>query len=105
MGTSIHVISATGYRIDLGRLSFSQFATLGIRRVNNMPIFQRMMKGPWRGLYFIAPASANALCPVARFAFGAKHPTRLLARHPASTLGRKIAIGSKFAAVEPGVSL
>ncbi|PBB16808.1 hypothetical protein CK219_26835 [Mesorhizobium sp. WSM4313] len=93
---SIHVILATAYRIDLGRLSFlNSLLLVGIRCENNMPIFQRMMKRPCRGLYFVGPASANAYGRVARLLFGAKHPNRYLARHLARTLGRKMATGSE----------
>lgn len=105
MGTSIQVISANGCRIDLGRLSFLRSLILArIRCESNIPIFQRMMKRPYWGLYFIGPASANVCGRVARFIFGAKLPTRYLARHLARTLGRKMATGSKVPPVASGVS-
>ena len=77
-----HVIAATGYKIDLGKLAFLAPSLLAsVRTVENTPILSANYETSVPGLHFIGPASANSFGPVARFVFGALHPARRLARH------------------------
>jgi hypothetical protein len=76
-----HIIAATGYRIDVGRLSFLDPRLLTrIRTVENTPILATNYESSIPGLHFVGAASANSFGPVARFAFGAIHPSRRLTR-------------------------
>jgi hypothetical protein len=77
-----HIVAATGYKIDLNRLTFLDPRILArIRTVQNAPVLSTNYESSVRGLYFIGGASANSFGPVARFAFGAIHPSRRLTRH------------------------
>jgi thioredoxin reductase len=72
-----HVLAATGYKIDLDRLSFlSADLRAGIRRLGGAPDLSPKYESSVPGLYFIGPVAANSYGPVARFVFGALHPAR-----------------------------
>jgi hypothetical protein len=82
-----HVIAATGYRIDLGRLRFlDQYLQAHIRKIGGSPVLSANYETSMAGLYFIGPASADSFGPVTRFVFGAKHPSRRLTRHLSATV-------------------
>ena len=71
-----HIIAATGYKTDVRRLSFLDPRLLArIRTVENAPILSLNYESSIPGLHFIGLASANSFGPVARFAFGAIHPS------------------------------
>jgi hypothetical protein len=91
---SDRIIAATGYTIDVGRLTFlDPKLAAGIRTVENTPILSANYECSIPGLHFIGPASAGGFGPVARFAFGAIHPSRSLMRYLSKTLaGRDRAI-------------
>jgi cation diffusion facilitator CzcD-associated flavoprotein CzcO len=76
-----HVIFATGYKIDVGRLSFLGRLRKGMRLIHTAPRLSRHYQSSVPGLHFIGPASANSFGPVCRFVFGTPHPARHLARH------------------------
>jgi thioredoxin reductase len=71
-----HVISATGYKIDVRRLDFLDSEIRSrIHTVENTPILSSSMEASVPGLYFTGPVAANSFGPVMRFAFGAKFAT------------------------------
>jgi thioredoxin reductase len=76
-----HVISATGYNVDIRRLDFlSPKIRSQIESVENTPILSSSMESSVPGLYFIGAASANSFGPVMRFAFGASFAAPHLAK-------------------------
>ena len=77
-----HLIAATGYKVDLGRLTFLDSEIQdGIRTVERTPVLSGKFESSVPGLHFIGTAAANSFGPVLRFAFGAGFTARLLSRH------------------------
>jgi thioredoxin reductase len=78
---SDHVICATGYRVDLRRLTFID-PSLGaaIKTEADYPILDRHFQSTVPGLYFVGAASAAAFGPVVRFVLGARFTSRTLER-------------------------
>lgn len=75
-----HVIFATGYKIDVGRLGFlSQMILRHLRRVEQAPQLSARYESSIPGLHFIGPAAANSFGPVCRFVHGTYHPAQHLA--------------------------
>jgi len=68
-----HVITGTGYKVDLNRL---QFLSPEIRRqiavVAGSPVLSSTFESSVPGLYFVGLAAANTFGPLMRFAFGAR---------------------------------
>jgi thioredoxin reductase len=86
-----HVVFATGYQIDVGRLDFLSPEILGaIRLVEGAPRLTRHYESSVPGLHFIGPVSANSFGPVSRFVYGAYHPARVLTRHFAAALRGRV---------------
>jgi len=86
-----HVIAATGFKVDLHKLSFLSPNVLAkLRLVDGAPALSANYESSIPGLHFMGPASANSFGPVARFVFGAVHPARRLTRH----LNRQVAVRS-----------
>jgi hypothetical protein len=86
-----HVIAATGYRVNLDKLTFlDQELRSSIRTVKGGPVLSRNYESSVPRLYFIGPASLNSFGPVVRFVFGSLHSSRQLARH----LSRSIVAGN-----------
>ena len=90
-----HVIAATGYRVDLRRLTFlSPDLRSAIDDVEQTPILSSNFESSVPGLYFVGTSAANSFGPLLRFAFGARfaatHLTKRLARR---RLRRQVAIG------------
>lgn len=85
-----HVVAATGYRVDLERLTFvsseirSKLTTLG-----GTPALSSTCESSVPGLYFVGIAAANSFGPVMRFAFGADFAARTVTRALAKSLSRK----------------
>ncbi len=76
-----HVIAATGYQVDIDRLSFlDESLRHRIRQVEKTPILDSHFESTVPGLYFVGPAAANAFGPVQRFAVGARFAARRVAR-------------------------
>ena len=85
-----HVISATGYKIDMRRLDFlSPKIRSQIKTVENTPILSSSMESSVPGLYFVGAASANSFGPVMRFAFGAGFASPHLAKALVKSLSLK----------------
>jgi thioredoxin reductase len=77
-----HVIAATGYRVDLRKLSFlSKELRLKLRLVDFTPILSAEFQSSVPGLYFVGLAAANTFGPAMRFVLGARYTARLLTRH------------------------
>jgi len=81
-----HVIAATGYRVDLDRLSFLDNDLRGaITRVDRAPALSRHFETSVPGLYFIGAPAANSFGPLLRFVYGtgfaARRLSGYLARH------------------------
>ena len=82
-----HVIAATGYRPDLGKLPFLTDALRAeIDTVENTPVLTDMFESSLPGLYFIGPAAASSFGPLMRFMVGAQ----FVAPRLASPLKRKM---------------
>src|SRR5207247_4086527 len=79
-----HVIAATGYKVDLERLSFLNSELRSrIKAVNRTPVLSSAFESSIPGLYFVGIAAANSFGPVMRFALGRGSP---LAHSPARSV-------------------
>jgi thioredoxin reductase len=77
-----HVIAATGYKVDLRRLTFLHSdIQAGIQCVEHTPVLSSNFESSVPGLYFVGTAAANTFGPLLRFAVGARFTARRLARH------------------------
>jgi cation diffusion facilitator CzcD-associated flavoprotein CzcO len=77
-----HVIAATGYRPDLGRLPFLERSTLArLRRVGGAPWLSGRFESTVPGLHFVGLAAAHSFGPVCRFVTGTAATSPRLARH------------------------
>jgi hypothetical protein len=84
-----HVIFATGYKIDVGRLGFlNQTLLRQIRLVERAPQLSAHYETSVPGLHFIGPAAANSFGPVTRFVYGTHHSAHHLAHHLSTALVR-----------------
>ena len=84
-----HVIAATGYKVNLQRLTFlSAEIRSNLRDVHNTPVLSSNFESSEPGLYFIGIAAANNFGPVMRFAFGASFAARHLTKAIAKSLSR-----------------
>jgi cation diffusion facilitator CzcD-associated flavoprotein CzcO len=89
-----HVVSATGYRVDLKRLGFLPDTLRSrIRLCDTSPALSMNFESSVRGLYFVGTAAANSFGPVSRFAFGARFTAARLSGH----LARQKSTGSVLA--------
>jgi hypothetical protein len=76
-----NVVAATGYRVDIDRLTFlDESLRVGIRSVQKTPILTSHFESSVAGLYFMGPAAANSFGPLQRFAVGASFAARRVAR-------------------------
>jgi thioredoxin reductase len=77
-----YVISATGYRVDLGRLAFLDASLRAqIRTTASSPTLSRGFESSVPGLYFAGAAAAHSWGPVMRFVVGAERAAPTIARH------------------------
>jgi hypothetical protein len=92
---SDHVIAATGYRLDLRRLSILSPELLhGIRQIGGQPELSGNFESSVPGLYFLGPLSSNCFGPAMRFVLGADFTARTLTRHLSHALGRPVRLGA-----------
>ena len=76
-----HVLAATGYKVDLGRLPFFSDGTRKMLRTEaGAPALSRWFESSIPGLFFVGPSAANAFGPLLRFACGAEFAARRVAR-------------------------
>ncbi len=89
--TADHVIAATGYRVDLRRLTFMDAAIHArMRSVEHTPVLSSNFESSLSGLYFVGTSAANTFGPLLRFAFGAGFTARRLSRHLAKSASRNL---------------
>jgi hypothetical protein len=75
-----HVVAATGYRVDLGRLAFLAAELRSEIACNaGAPILTTRFESTAPGLFFIGPSAADSFGPLMRFAFGAGFAARRVA--------------------------
>jgi cation diffusion facilitator CzcD-associated flavoprotein CzcO len=83
-----YVISATGYRPDLRRLTFiDDELRARLRTVARTATVDGTYQTSVAGLYMIGPAVAPVFGPVMRFVYGSAHAARTVARRLAATAG------------------
>jgi thioredoxin reductase len=100
-----HVIAATGYKVDLQRLSFlSSGLQADIRSVEQAPVLSTSFESNVKGLYFVGAAAAPSFGPLLRFAYGAGYTARRLSRHFSRSAARLSIPGSNVPAPEPQFS-
>jgi thioredoxin reductase len=88
-----HVISATGYKVDLRRLTFlGTRIQSSVRSVEHTPILSRQFESSIPGLFFVGCTAANSFGPLLRFAFGAGFAARRITRHLLQTAVRRRAV-------------
>jgi len=76
-----HIIAATGYKVDLDRLTFlSPDIRARVKSVNRTPVLSSDFESSVPGLFFAGVAAANSFGPVMRFAYGADFNARTIAR-------------------------
>jgi thioredoxin reductase len=76
-----HVIAATGYRVDAGKLTFlSTGIRSQLKAVEGGPVLSSAFESSVPGLYFVGVAAANSFGPLMRFAFGAGFAARTVTR-------------------------
>jgi hypothetical protein len=77
-----HVIAATGYRVDLSRLTFlDPEISSRIRVWNDAPVLSRAFESSVGGLHFVGLPAAHSFGPSMRFLAGADYTARTLASH------------------------
>ncbi|WP_448953896.1 NAD(P)-binding domain-containing protein [Labrys neptuniae] len=88
-----HVVAATGYRVEIDRLSFlAGEIRQGLRLAGRAPQLSSHFESSIPGLYFVGTAAANSFGPLLRFVYGAdfaarrvsSHLVRQLRRHPSA---------------------
>jgi cation diffusion facilitator CzcD-associated flavoprotein CzcO len=85
-----HVISATGYKLNLERLTFlSSDIRAKLTTLADTPVLSSTCESSVPGLYFVGIAAANSFGPVMRFAFGADFAARTVTRALAKSLSGK----------------
>jgi Pyridine nucleotide-disulphide oxidoreductase len=86
--TADHVVAATGYRVDVDRLTFlDDPLKKQIKTCSGSPILSSNFESSVSGLYFVGVASAVTFGPVMRFVAGAEFTVSKLSRRLASTRG------------------
>jgi hypothetical protein len=92
---SDHVIAATGYRLDLHRLSILSPELLhSVRQIGGQPALSGNFESSVPGLYFLGPLSANCFGPAMRFVLGADFTAKKLTRHLGRTLRQPMWVGA-----------
>jgi cation diffusion facilitator CzcD-associated flavoprotein CzcO len=82
-----HIIAATGFRVDIGKLPFLDDDVCSeIRTAEDTPILSENFESSIPGLYFSGLAAANTFGPSMRFVVGARFAARRLARHFARSI-------------------
>jgi hypothetical protein len=88
-----HVIAATGYRPDLGRLTFlDEELRSRVQTVARTPAVDRDYQTSSPGLYVVGPGVAPTFGPVMRFVYGADHAARTVGRRLGGPAGRRASV-------------
>lgn len=94
-----HVIAATGYRIDLGKVAFiAEPLRRQIELIAKAPELSAQFETSVPGLHVVGPAAAYSFGPVCRFVLGAGFTTPRLARHLAASVSRRAIVQGATAA-------
>jgi thioredoxin reductase len=81
-----HVIAATGFRPEVGRLAFlSKGIKAQLKLLNQTPKLSSHFESSVPGLFFVGPATVNSFGPVVRFAAGARFTALRLSNYLART--------------------
>ena len=89
-----HIISGTGFEVDVDRLPFLHpNLRAEIRRVERSPALSRHFESSASGLYFVGTSSAFSFGPLFRFVAGAAYAAPVVARHAASARRRLFIFG------------
>jgi thioredoxin reductase len=75
-----HIIAATGYKVDMARLTFLGDLRNQIRQIEGTPVLTSRFESSVPGLYFTGVAAANSFGPLLRFAFGARFAARRMSQ-------------------------
>jgi thioredoxin reductase len=98
---SDHVISATGYKVDLRSLKLLEPELRErIQAVEHTPLLSTNFESSVPGLYFVGVAAANSFGPLLRFACGAQFTAKRISRHIAKKVSRKWALAPSQPKVE-----
>jgi cation diffusion facilitator CzcD-associated flavoprotein CzcO len=77
-----HVIAATGYKVDVDKLTFIDPSLRSdLRCFAGFPILSTQYESSVRGLHFMGLASALSFGPVMRFIYGTKHAAKAISAH------------------------
>ena len=77
-----HIVAATGFNIDLRRLSLLSPGLLSrVHMEDHKPALSANFESSVPGLYFVGPAAASAFGPLLRFAYGARFAAERVSRH------------------------
>ncbi len=77
-----NVIAATGYRVDLDRLTFLEPSLrAAIKTADGAPVLNPVFESSVPGLHFVGLSSALSFGPVMRFVYGASHAASILTAH------------------------
>jgi cation diffusion facilitator CzcD-associated flavoprotein CzcO len=91
-----HVITATGYRADVGRLAFlSPEIQSSLKTLAGAPVLSSTFQSSVPGLYFTGIAAAVSFGPMMRFAYGAAYTARRISSHLAKASHGRNAIKSR----------
>jgi len=84
-----HVIAATGYRVDVRRLSFlGPDISTQLKCDSYVPVLSRDFESSIRGMYFVGLAATNYFGPVMRFVAGAHYTAKKMATHLSARTAR-----------------
>lgn len=80
--TTDHVIAATGYQVNVDRLSLlSGKIRSSLQCFESIPVLSGSFESSVPGLYFVGLASAPSFGPVMRFLYGAGYTARRISKH------------------------
>ena len=85
-----HVISATGFKVDMRRLRFIGPTIMDkLACADSTPVVSPHFETSVPGLFMVGIAAANNFGPLLRFAYGAGYASRRLSRHLVRTASRQ----------------
>lgn len=85
-----HVVSATGFRVDVRRLEFLSPSLLSaLTCADYTPVLSRHFETSIPGLFMVGVAAANCFGPLLRFAYGAGFASSRLSKYLVKTTARK----------------